>query len=118
MRAFGIRGVTAHIANQEVEQTVAVIVEEDGAGRMRGQVHACLPGDIPESSVSVVLEQHIAASNRGDEQVRITVVIDISEGRADADPARNSRTRLAGHVSELAAPRFFHNSFPPTWLEK
>ena len=68
--------------------------------------------------MAVVLEQHVAAAHRGDEQVRVAVVVDVRERRAHADAAGQSDTRLAGDVPELAAAQVLPQLVPAHLVRK
>src|SRR6476646_3020503 len=48
-------------------------------------VEARRGGDVSETAVAVVLEQHVAAAHRRDEQVGVPVVVDVRERGGDAD---------------------------------
>src|SRR5262249_22148645 len=43
-----VAGVATHIANQQVEQPIIVVVEENSPGRMADQIEASLFSDVPE----------------------------------------------------------------------
>ena len=103
VRPFLVGGVLADIADQKIDQAVAVEVEEHRAGGMRHQIDARLFADVLEVSVSVVLEQHIAAAYRGDEQILIAVVVDVGERGGDADSAGQPDARLLRDVPEPAS---------------
>ena len=40
LRPFLVTGVLAHVADQQVEQAIVVIVEENSSGRMADQIEA------------------------------------------------------------------------------
>ena len=92
--SFLIVGVAADVADQQIDQAVVVVVEEDRAGgvRHRDRRPPSLR-DVLEMPVPVVLEQHVAAANRRDEQILVAVVVDVGERGGDADPVRPGRRR-------------------------
>ena len=61
-----------------------------------------LVGDIGESSLAVVLEQHVARLHPGHEEIRVPVVVVVGEGGRDAQPVVESDTGCLGDVLEGA----------------
>ena len=60
-------------------------------------------GNVPETAAAVVLEQHVAFADRGDEEILVAVVVDVRERGGDADSARQADARFRGDVPEPAA---------------
>ena len=54
-------------------------------------------------AVAVVLEQHVAFADRGDEEVLVAVVVDVGERRGDADPVGQRDAGLLRDVRKPAA---------------
>ena len=57
--------------------------------------------------MAVVLEQHISATNGGDEKILVAVVVDIGEGCGHADAARQRDSCFLGDVLKLPAAEVF-----------
>ena len=81
--------VLPDVDEKQIEPAVAVVVEEDGPGRVPDVVQAGRRGNVAEASAAVVLEEDVSGAHGRDVEVRVAVVVDIGEGRRDAD--------LAGH---------------------
>ena len=60
-------------------------------------------GDVAEAAVAVVLEEHVAAADRRDIQVRVPVVVDVGKRSGHADLARNRHAGGSRDVLELSA---------------
>src|SRR2546422_2970348 len=61
--------------------------------------------DVLESSVAEIPEQEISNSDRGDKQVRQTVIIDVSKRSGNADLVVQTNSRRGSDVFKLAAPQ-------------
>ena len=79
--AFFVPGVHPHICHKQIQQAVVVKVKEHRARGMAGgaEVKAGFQRDVFESSLSEVLEQEIPHPDRGDKQVRQTVIVHVGE---------------------------------------
>ena len=66
-------------------------------------VEARCRGDVTEAAVAVVLEEHVAAADRRDVQIRITVVVDVSKRGRDTDLVRYPHSGRCRDVLESAA---------------
>ena len=62
-------------------------------------------GDVLEAAVAKVFEQQVAAADRGDKKVRITVIVDIRERGSHADTVFDSHTSLLGDIFEGPIPQ-------------
>src|SRR6185295_16655477 len=100
-----VGGVPADIGQEQVEETVAVEVEEDRAGGVADVVQPRLLGDVLEAAVAVVEEQMVALADGGDEEVRVAVAVDVGEGGGDADLVGEGDAGFGRDVAELAAPQ-------------
>jgi hypothetical protein len=58
-------------------------------------------------SVAVVLEQYVAATDRGNEQILASVVVNVGESGTHADPAWQSDACFLSDVPEFAAADVF-----------
>src|SRR2546430_7302900 len=63
-RSLLIRGVAAHVRHEQVEQTVAVVVEKHRAGRMADVADARLRRDVAELAAAEVLEEPVAVDRK------------------------------------------------------
>src|SRR5215469_4908535 len=88
VRPFFIVGVLADIADQEIEQAVVVVVEEEGPRGVSNHAQSSLVGNVFEVAVPIVFQQHVSATNGGDKEILIAVVVDIGEGRGYANSSR------------------------------
>src|SRR5579863_9656271 len=70
---------------------------------MSYEVKSGLFGDVFEMTFAVILEQHVSAQDRRDEEVLITVIVDIGERSGYADPIRQANSSILRDVPELAA---------------
>ena len=107
--ALLVERVLADVGDEEIEQAVAVVVEEDRARRVAvGSFDAGLGGDVGEVAVTVVLEEQVSVADAGDEEVGIAVVVDVRERRADARAtAVDGQSARLGDVLEAAAAEVF-----------
>ena len=90
------------VGDEEIEPSVAVVVEEGGA-RAPSRAwcgEAGAGGDVGERAVAVVAKQPVLAVER-DEQVAVAVVVVVGRGSALA-PAADADAGLRGHVLERA----------------
>jgi hypothetical protein len=101
-RADRVGGVDAHVGHEQIEQAVAVVVEEHGAGGVAHVADARLCGDVPELAAAEILEETVAVAHRRHEQVGQPVVIDVGEGARNRDGVRHAHTRRIGDVGEPA----------------
>ena len=100
---LGVGGVDADIGHEQVEQAVAVVVEEHCTRGVPDVPDARLRGDVAELPAAEVFEQPVAVAHRGDEEVGVAVVIDVRERAPDRDRVRHTEARLVGDVREPAA---------------
>ena len=108
----GFGGEDADVGDKQVEHAVQVVVEEHRGRGVAFVLEAGPPGDAGELRLSAVLEQMIAAADRGREQVGVAVVVDVGEGSGHPDrPGQRQdfrRGRLeapgAGVAPQLVAP--------------
>src|SRR4029079_3400415 len=56
--------------------------------------------DVAKTSVPQVFKEHIAASHGGDEQIRITIIIDVCEARRYTDPVFQPHASLLRDILE------------------
>ena len=68
--------------------------------------------------MAVVLEKQIAAAHRGDEEIRVAVVVDVGKGSATLMRPGTPTPASAVMFLNLPPPRFFQSSLPPVWLTK
>jgi hypothetical protein len=54
LAAFLIARVLTDVADEKIEQPVAVVIEEDGARRMGGKTDAGIFGDVTKMAAAVV----------------------------------------------------------------
>ena len=107
------RCVLADVAHVQIEQAVVVVVEEHRARRVADVIHAGRFRNVLEMAEAVVLEQHVAFADRRDEEVLVTVVVDVGERGGHADPAARA-TPAACDVPELSAAGILRARLPPT----
>ncbi len=95
--------VLADVDQEDVEQAVAVVVEEDRPRGVADVAQARLRGDVLELALAVVLVEDVALAHGGDVEVGVAVVVHVGEGAGDADAVGHRHAGLAGDVLELAA---------------
>jgi hypothetical protein len=95
-----IRGVHAYVRDEQIQQAIAVIVEEDRAGRVADVSHTGSPRDVAKPSTACILEETVAVPNRGDEEVGISIVIRVAERAAGRNHVRHRETCRGGSVDE------------------
>src|SRR2546425_957829 len=76
-RPLGVAGINAHVRHEEIEQSVAIVVEEHRARRVADVPDAGLRGDVAEFPATQVLKQAVAVPHPGHEQVGVAVVVDV-----------------------------------------
>jgi hypothetical protein len=101
--ALHVGGVLADIVDEQVDQAVAVVVEEGHAGWMARVRQASLRGDVLEMAFAVVLEHRVTGAHGADVEVHVAVVVDIGKRGGDRNAVGQARSRLGGDVLELAA---------------
>src|SRR5215472_18428173 len=60
---FVVVGVFADVANQQIEQSIVVIIEKECSRRMSHQSEPCFLGYVRKMPMPVVLEQYISTTN-------------------------------------------------------
>ena len=95
-----VAGIHTHIRHEQIEEAVAVIVEEHRTGGVADVSHCCLSGDVAKRSMSEVFKQPIPVAHRRDEEVGIAVVVDVGERASDRDGVRHFEPRLFGDIHE------------------
>src|SRR5580658_4425014 len=105
--ALSIVGVHADIADEKIEESIVIVIEEERSRGMGHQAEAGFFGNIMEVAVAIVLEEDVAAANRGDKQILAAIVINIGKRRAHADASRQTDAGLLCDVLELAAAEIF-----------
>src|SRR5579864_278266 len=104
---FFVGGVFPDVADQKIQQPVAIVIEEHGACGMGDDVDPGLFGDVREMAVAVVVKKVNSAADGGDDKILIAVIVDICESGANADDARQCDAGLGGDVLKLAAAKIF-----------
>ena len=87
-RSLLVGRVAADVGDEEIQQSIAVVVEEDRGRGMADIFEAGLFRDVGEVTASIVDEQVVATANRRDEQIGVAIVIDVGEGGGHADQTR------------------------------
>ena len=103
----------AVVGNIEVQRAVAVNVGQRhrGAAQLRHQ-----PGsdrDIGKMTVPVIQKTGIRPAHGRDQQIQITVPIDIRKHCAGGSLARTNHPGFFGHVPEFPVPEIFIKSIRP-----
>ena len=98
-----IGGVHAHVGNEEIQQAVAIVVEEHSAGRVPTVPDAGCSSDVAKLPRAQVLEELIPVAYRGHEEIRISIVVDVGERARHRDRIRHHESRLVGDVHEPSA---------------
>src|SRR5580698_2484848 len=88
LRPFFVVGVFADIADEEIKQSVIVVVEKKRAGGVSGEAKPGFLRNVGEVAMPVILEQGISAANGCDEKILSPVIVDVGESRAHADTSR------------------------------
>ena len=99
----GIGRVPSDVDQEQIELAVVVVVEEHRGRRVSRVVEAGRHGNVFEVPLAVVLEEHVAAADRGHVEVLVAVVVDIGEGGRDVDLARNRHAGRGCDVLEAPA---------------
>ena len=102
-RPSRVARVHTHIGQEQIEQTVAVIVEKHRAGGVAYISDAGLRRDVAKRAVAEVFEEPIPVAHRRDEEVGIAVVVDVGEGASHRDRVRQFQPRRDGDVHEPTA---------------
>src|SRR6185436_19966982 len=78
---FIVRSIDADVGKEQIHQSIVVEIEKHRAGGMSGRAssEAGFRCDVFEFSPAEIPEQEIPHSDGGDEQVRQTVVVDVSK---------------------------------------
>src|ERR1700735_1695250 len=102
VRALFVAGVFAHVANQEIEKAIVVVIEENRAGGMSAKRQARFLGDVREMPVAVSFEKCVAAQDRRDVEILGSLIIDVRERRGDIDAIAQPNARFIGDVFEFS----------------
>ena len=116
--ALLVRGVNAHVREEQIEQTVVVEIEEHSAGGVSDITEAGLFCDVLKFSVAQVFEKRIAHSHRRHVQVRQTIVVDIRKGGRHADAVLQSHAGGSGDVFKLAPAEISPELIPAQLIDK
>src|SRR5262249_35055378 len=95
---FFISGVATNIADVQIQQAVVVVVEEDSTRGMTDVVNSGRLGNVPEMTSPIIFEQDIAAANCCNEEVLVSVVVDVGKRGCDADTIGECDTGRCGDV--------------------
>src|SRR3982751_2316787 len=101
-RATLVGGIHADVGHEQIEFSVVVVIEENGARGMSGVSHPGRLGDVAEATAANVLKEMIAVAHCRYEQIGIAVVVDVSERAADRDRVRHLQPGRFCDVSEPA----------------
>ena len=93
----GAGPVVGHI---EVQKTIAIDVGQGQGGAAGVATQARRSGHIPETSLAVVQEQSNALADPVDQQVQVTITVDIREGGASRGLAGTRHTRGGRYLLE------------------
>src|SRR5688500_83178 len=76
--------VLADSGDEEIEQSIAVVVEEHrGGGVTAAPRNAGLRRDVREPAAAVVGEEDVSLTDRSHEEIGIGIIVDVREGGAD-----------------------------------
>src|SRR5947199_9616653 len=86
-----IARVLADVGDEQVEESITVVVEENCPGRMTSVAgNSGLFRNVREIAVAVIQKEDIALSHAADKQIGVAVVVDVGErgahARAVSDP--------------------------------
>ena len=103
-----VGSIAAHVRDEQVEQPVAIMVEEHGAGRVRGLSHASQCGDVGESSAALVAEEPVSVPHRRHEQVGAAIVVNVRARAPDRDDIDSARFACPVALRNAPAPVLTH----------
>src|SRR6202166_330557 len=101
VRILLVSGVNADVANQQVEQTIVVVVEKERAGGMGQKIKAGFVSYVFEVAVAVVLKKNISFVNSGDVKILVPAIVDVAERGGDADAIFHTDAGLLGDIFEF-----------------
>ena len=90
--------VTTDVAHEQIKPPIVVIVEEQRARRMPHVADASARRDIPEATLAEVFKQDVTDTNRRDEQIRISIIVEVTKGRPNAHSILQAHTSSLGDV--------------------
>src|SRR5262245_53659084 len=93
--------IFANVANKKIQQSVIVEIEKNCPGGMANIIKTGFMGNVTEFAAAQVFKKHVASTHGGDEQVGITIIVDIGKRRGDTDSIFQSYTGGIGDVFKL-----------------
>ena len=95
-------GLGEVVADEQVEQTVAVVIDEGGAISVAPKAGAGGLRDVAENSPAQVLEEAVLLGPHHDVEIGISVIVDVAEHRGHRRALRipHARARFFGDVLE------------------
>ena len=100
-------GVNADVANQQIEETIVVVVEKERARGVGHEIEAGFVSDVLEMAVAIVLKKNIPFLDSGDIKILAPAIVDVAERGGDADAISLTaahRKRKAGNLTRRSTP--------------
>src|SRR5690349_7396545 len=90
------------IADDKIEESIAIVVEPSGArGPSSGVLKPCVRGDVSECAIAVVVVKR-AFRESGDEDVRMAIVVEISDGYTHTVILDLADSRVRGDIHKFS----------------
>src|ERR1700720_3580572 len=85
------------VRDHQIDETVAVVITEGGAGGPAAISNAGFGGHVSKCAIAIVVEEHIAAQ-ASEIKVRPTIIVVVADGAAHGEAGRAQ----TGFVSDVA----------------
>jgi hypothetical protein len=110
--------VCADVADKEIQQPIAVVIQEGNSRRVRHVINAGVAGDIAKLAATKILEEHIAAADGRHEKISISVIVDVCESSGHMNATGKRSAGLFGYVLEPAAAQISPKLVGPQLIDE
>ena len=102
MGPFFVVGIHTHIANQQIDQAVVVVVKEDSPGGVSDQAKTRFLGNIFKVALTIVLEENISLIDGRHVKIFVTRVVDIRKRCSNANAIFQTDTGLLRNILKFS----------------
>src|SRR5580704_5419554 len=100
--SFFVAGINADIADEQIDQTIVIVVKEESPGGMSNQIKASFMRNVLEMAMAIVLEENITFVHGGYEEILMPGVVDIAERGGNADAVLQAHAGLLRNVLKFS----------------
>src|SRR5580704_441391 len=100
--SFFVGGIDADIADEQIDQTIVIIIKEESSGRMSNQIKTGFMRNVLEMAMTIILEEDISFVDGGDEEILMPGVVDIAERGSNTNAVLQADAGLLRNVLKLS----------------